>query len=89
MTSSAAVRTDVDPASVQPLHGDVEALALLADPVGHGHSAVFQDYLPRRLRVPAKLQQALITVQSTDGTRTQLHIQQEPIRGTIITIHIE
>ena len=87
--TSAAVRTDVHPASVQPLHGDVEALALIADPVGHRHSAVFKDHLPRRLRVPAKLQQAFSTVQSTDDTCTQLHIQQEPIRGTIITIHIE
>src|SRR5262249_40479035 len=45
---------DVDAAAVEALHGDLEALALLADTVADGDAAILEDYHGRRLRVPAQ-----------------------------------
>lgn len=48
--------TDVDPASVQAFHGDVEPLSLLTEPVGHWHGAVFEYHRSSRLRIPTHLE---------------------------------
>lgn len=50
-----ACLTDVNPASIQAFHGDIEALSFLAEPVAHWNSAVLKDHCPGGLRVPAHL----------------------------------
>lgn len=48
--------TDVNPASVQAFHGDVEPLSLLTEPVGHRHGTVLKYHRSRRLRIPSHLE---------------------------------
>ena len=60
---------DVDPAPVEPGHGDVEAGALLPDHVVQGHLAVLQDDGPRGLAVPAHL---LLLLAETQALQVRL-----------------
>ncbi len=46
---------DVEPAAVEPGHGDLEACALRAEPVGDRHAHVLERDCARRLGVPAHL----------------------------------
>ncbi|KAG0763568.1 hypothetical protein G6F22_018401 [Rhizopus arrhizus] len=48
-------RADVDAATVQALHGDLEALALLAQQIAGRHADVFERDGARGLAVPAHL----------------------------------
>lgn len=47
--------TDVNPASVQAFHSDIEALSFLTQPVGHWHGAVLKNHRSCRLRIPTHL----------------------------------
>lgn len=65
MHSSAVLPlTDVNPASVQAFHGDIEPLSLLAEPVGHRHGTVLKYYRPGRLRIPTHLEDKKDTQQA-------------------------
>src|SRR5205814_4371582 len=48
-------RGDVEPAAVEPGHGDAKALALLADAMGRRNPAILEDDHRGRLRLPAEL----------------------------------
>ena len=48
--------TDIDPASVESSHRDIEALSFMAQPVGHWNSAVLKYHRSGWLGVPAHLQ---------------------------------
>lgn len=48
--------TNVNPASVQAFHGDVEPLSLLTQPVGHWHGTVLKYNRSSWLRVPTHLE---------------------------------
>lgn len=48
--------TNVNPASVQAFHGDVEPLTLLTKPVGHWDGTVLKYHRSSRLRVPTHLE---------------------------------
>lgn len=56
MFLSISLLTDVNPASVQAFHGDVEPLTLLTKPVGHWDGTVLKYHRSSRLRVPAHLE---------------------------------
>ena len=53
----AAERTggDIEPAAVEPGHRDLEAVALVAEPVRDRHADIVENHGARRLRVPAHL----------------------------------
>jgi hypothetical protein len=53
----AAERTgrDIDAAAVEPGHRDLEADALIAEPVGDRHAGILENHRAGRLRVPAHL----------------------------------
>jgi hypothetical protein len=46
---------DIEPAAVEPGHGDLEANAFVAEPVGDRHAHVLERHRACRLRVPAHL----------------------------------
>lgn len=48
--------TDVNPASIQAFHGDVETLTLLTKPVGHWDGTVLKYHRSSRLRIPTHLE---------------------------------
>lgn len=50
-----ALLTDVDPASIEPLHGDAESLPFSSQPVAHRNDAVLKDHSPSWLGIPAYL----------------------------------
>jgi hypothetical protein len=45
---------DVEPAAIQPHHGDLEALALRAQAISDGHPGILEDHRGGRLAVPAQ-----------------------------------
>ena len=50
---------DIEPAAVEPGHGDLEANAFLAEPVGDRHAHFSERHRARRLGVPAHLALAI------------------------------
>lgn len=51
--------TNVNPASIQAFHGDIESLSLLTEPVGHWNGTILKYDRSGRLRVPAHLENKL------------------------------
>ena len=49
--------TNVDPSTVESLHGNLKTLTLPAQPAGHWYTTVLQKDLSCWLRVPSHLQQ--------------------------------
>ena len=60
---------DVDPAPVEPGHGDLEALALCADAVLHRHAQALEDDGAGGLHVPAHL---LLLLAETQALQVEL-----------------
>lgn len=50
--------TDIDPASVQASHGNIESLSLHAQPIGHWNGTIFKYYSSGWLGIPPHLQHA-------------------------------
>ena len=84
--------TDVEPAAVEPGHRDLEADALVAEPVGDRHTRVLENHGPGRLGVPAHLL-LVLAILDAGGIRRHGAIAQalleelkQPLLGTTLIL---